>query len=224
MKCLLCRSQEAIKNSHIIPEWMYKNCYDAKHRFTNRAKDMEYHQKGYRSEILCTQCETKFSRWENQLKLLWDEIEKKDIQNSVFDFSQYPYAANRLALLSILWRICVSPNVIDWKIGHRKLCKLREYLLAEIDPPENFFPCAISRIVLLNDSTITGLIDIQKPSLFNKRCSIILKGLLIDFLLSPKLLNKYIISNCITKDMHFRVRNIRFSQLGIPLAQYSKNE
>lgn len=223
MKCLLCRNNEAIKNSHIIPEWMYENCYDDKHRFINRTNNADYHQKGYRSEILCTQCETKLSRWEKQLKLLWDAIGKIDSHNSVFDLSPFIYADIRLALLSILWRIGVSPSIINWDIGDSNLRKLRKCLLAEIDPPEHFFPCAVSKIVLLNGSTITGLIDIQKPTFLNRRCSIILKGLLIDFFLSPKLRNKYIINNCITKNMHFRVRSIQLSQLGIPLAKYLSN-
>jgi len=72
MDCYLCKNETSIRNSHIIPEWMYKKVYDEKHRFTNRANDdRTFFQKGFRKYLLCQKCESAFSKWEKVLQSLW---------------------------------------------------------------------------------------------------------------------------------------------------------
>ena len=61
-----------LHDSHIIPEFQYATLYDTKHRFhvvsTNSAKRDRYGQKGFREKLLCSACETTFSKWEGYAK------------------------------------------------------------------------------------------------------------------------------------------------------------
>ncbi|TGL18598.1 hypothetical protein EHQ47_17140 [Leptospira bourretii] len=63
--CKLCKKEkELINKSHILPEFLYKNIYDNKHRYLeiNYKKDgyhkSSYKQKGnYESDIFCKECD-----------------------------------------------------------------------------------------------------------------------------------------------------------------------
>ena len=71
--CALCRKNEELQNSHIIPEFYYKMVYDqVPRRFrvvsTESIVPDRYEQKGLREKLLCKNCELKFSRLENYAK------------------------------------------------------------------------------------------------------------------------------------------------------------
>lgn len=60
--CPLCRNAvEAFhKRSHMVPEWLYKDCYNQKHKMINVKLDRELvnkKQKGYYEDIICPKCE-----------------------------------------------------------------------------------------------------------------------------------------------------------------------
>ena len=66
--CALCREPRPLKNSHVISEFLYAGMYEAKHRFHVVQAGEQYpwfEQKGYREPLLCQECETKRSVWEN---------------------------------------------------------------------------------------------------------------------------------------------------------------
>ena len=67
MICPFCSNEvpQFHPNSHIIPEWMYKNSYDDKHRAISlNLDDLEKDvvQQGHRGSFICHACEMKFSK------------------------------------------------------------------------------------------------------------------------------------------------------------------
>src|SRR4051794_32678372 len=67
--CRLCGSNDELRDSHIIPEFMYQPLYDDKHRafsvsIDGTAKESVI-QKGLREKLLCQVCETRLSKLEH---------------------------------------------------------------------------------------------------------------------------------------------------------------
>ncbi len=114
MKCALCRQVRQIRRSHIIPEFLYESMYDDKHRFhvlsaiENQKDWME--QKGLRESLLCDDCETKISRFEDYgRRVLKGGTEFQfQRQGSVVIVDGIDYRRFKLFQLSILWRAGVS--------------------------------------------------------------------------------------------------------------------
>jgi hypothetical protein len=69
MGCALCQQNKQLCDSHIVPEFMYQHMYDANHRFRvlsrNEVDATRFLRKGLREELLCRDCEAKFSKWES---------------------------------------------------------------------------------------------------------------------------------------------------------------
>lgn len=69
MACALCLVNTQLRLSHIVPEFMYRQMYDVKHRFfamtAMSSERVRLHQKGLREELLCDQCEQRFCRYEH---------------------------------------------------------------------------------------------------------------------------------------------------------------
>jgi len=57
--CKLCGATAELRQSHIIPEFVYRPLYDSKHRAITFPADSPagYLQKGYRAPLLCDVCE-----------------------------------------------------------------------------------------------------------------------------------------------------------------------
>jgi len=113
-KCKLCLSEKELKNSHIIPEFVYKTMYDKKHRFfeINESKkiDNKMLQKGVREKLLCGECEQIFSKNESYASLLLNggvELLVKP-EPPVIHFQNIDYVKFKLFALSILWRAGVA--------------------------------------------------------------------------------------------------------------------
>src|ERR1700722_5312758 len=72
MNCALCQSNSPLRDSHIIPEFLYKELYDKIQRFhvvpLDASKPEHFEQKGLYEKLLCKVCEQKFSVWEKYAK------------------------------------------------------------------------------------------------------------------------------------------------------------
>src|SRR3546814_16606531 len=74
MHCALCLLPKPLQDSHIIPEFLYGVMYDDKHRYNvlslapERRERIE--QKGVREQLLCRDCEQKFSKLESYASLV----------------------------------------------------------------------------------------------------------------------------------------------------------
>lgn len=114
MECALCRHDREIRRSHIIPEFLYEAMYDEKHRFhvlsvIEDQKDwME--QKGLREPLLCDDCETKISRFEDYGRRVLKGGAEFEFQRegSAVIVEGLDYRRFKLFQLSILWRAGVS--------------------------------------------------------------------------------------------------------------------
>ena len=74
MPCALCNRELPLRNSHIVPEFLYKTLYDSKHRFhqisTTPEKRNEFLQKGLREPLLCDSCEQRLSDFERYASMV----------------------------------------------------------------------------------------------------------------------------------------------------------
>lgn len=113
-KCALCHQERTLRLSHIIPEFLYRSMYDEKHRFhvvsVNPNERNQIKQKGISEQLLCDECENKFSQFERYASLVLNghiELQIKKRGNlsiiSGIDYHQF-----KLFQLSILWRAGVS--------------------------------------------------------------------------------------------------------------------
>src|SRR5665647_1213204 len=68
MRCALCLKEDELRESHILPEFLYEPLYDHKHRLqvlsTAQDKANSLMQKGLKEQLLCDTCEQKLSIWE----------------------------------------------------------------------------------------------------------------------------------------------------------------
>lgn len=165
IKCKLCRRENELRKSHIISEFMYKEIYEENiHRFsslsplTQRGERL-YEQKGIRELLLCQDCETQFSRYEDYVSK-----ELKKIQNSIDTNLPYVIVNNidyknfKLFQLSILWRASVSKIFKSVSLGiHEEI--LREMLVNE--NPGNYFDygCILESIVIDDEFTYRAIIE-----------------------------------------------------------------
>lgn len=137
MHCALCCEPHQLKNSHIIPEFLYQSLYDEIHRFHVLSvvpdQDNSLMQKGIREPLLCQSCEQKFSVWERYASLaLRGGVELTHRrEGNIICISGLDYAKFRLFQLSILWRASVSSLQFfeNVQLGRHEE-KLRQLLLA----------------------------------------------------------------------------------------------
>lgn len=113
-KCALCLQQAELRNSHIIPEFLYAALYDEKHRFHQISSDPDkrnsYQQKGLREPLLCDACEQRLSVNERYASLFLNGgigIGIRQEGDRLY-LSNLDYPKLKLFQLSILWRAGVS--------------------------------------------------------------------------------------------------------------------
>ena len=159
MKCKLCGNEaKLLKKSHIIPDFMYQDLFDEKHRYYEVKVNKEYplwsktRQSGaYEPDILCNTCDNKkLGGLETYVsQALYGGIELT-IENGAINSSKYirikglDYSKFKLFLLSVWWRASISslPVFHDVKLGeHEKI--IREKLLTNEPGSAEEYPCAI---------------------------------------------------------------------------------
>lgn len=168
--CRLCLRRIPLKNSHIISETFWEAIYDDKHRALPMSTDIPESrilQKGLREEMLCGDCETKFSKWENILKQ--DLVDLGNGQSNYLTINPIEsgmtliqgirYSAFKLGVLSILWRMSVTSNeyYASYSLGKKYEEVLRLALYNEVVPQEKQFPIMIDRYEL-DGTFLPGLI------------------------------------------------------------------
>lgn len=126
MKCRLCELERQLRNSHIIPEFVYKPIYEKhrvhqdKHRayeifidsdsqFISRVKPI---QKGLREKLLCHDCEQLLNdRYEKYFLKVWFEnksLPGRVSKDSIIHISGLDYHKFKMFHLSILFRASAS--------------------------------------------------------------------------------------------------------------------
>ena len=151
--CKLCKEQNEICQSHIIPEWGYEGVYDDKHRFVgfeilNQRKG-EIKQKGERERLLCKKCESVISNWEEYGKRVWElkagrweELPGGGLRGTKLDYQKL-----KLFLLSLLWRSDIASGDIGDNVSLGPHSERIRLMLLDSDPEEPLlYPCMMMRI------------------------------------------------------------------------------
>lgn len=139
MACKLCLQDKPLRNSHIIPEFLYKSekLYDNHHRFLQLSLDPAQpnvlQQKGRREHLLCGDCEKLLNdRYELYAKqTLYDNrhLYSTQLPNAEV-LAGLDYTRFKLFQLSILWRASISslPEFRDVDLGRHEE-RIRQMLL-----------------------------------------------------------------------------------------------
>lgn len=114
MTCALCRQKAELRDSHILPEFLYEPLYDHKHRLQllSAAPDEpnSLRQKGLKERLLCDICEQRLSVWEGYArKVIRGELPLTMTgEGNLIHIEGLDYKSFRLFQLSIIWRAGVS--------------------------------------------------------------------------------------------------------------------
>ena len=159
--CKLCLSSNVpLQGSHIVPEFFYKKVYTKSHKFTAVAQDagerLAVEQKGYRENLLCQACETKFSKWEGKLYQFSNELTTEAFTTCVATkfgkitrLEGVDYASVKMAVISIFWRMGIAsqPIFVSYDLGPYSEV-FRQILAQNSVPNETAFPILISKGLL----------------------------------------------------------------------------
>jgi len=155
--CKLCRKDETLKKSHIIPEFLYSALYYEKHRFHEIHVDSDtknkFSQKGVREPLLYDSCEQYFSKLERYASLVLNNGFELTVQriDGILHFEGVAYNKFKLFALSIIWRASVSSLDFFDEVNsdiHEEI--IREMLINEEPVKENDYPFLLAPILHKN--------------------------------------------------------------------------
>lgn len=177
--CKLCLKEKVLRNSHILPEFMYQNLYNSDiRRFYSFAVNLEVkeksksriEQKGIREYLLCQSCETQLSRYENYASetiygknlnnktYIVKASETIDLKYFAYDYAGFEFTKFRLFLLSILWRLIISKTFKTPKIDGEIIEKLRLAIHQENPLEYDEFGCLLQVIKYKKGQLAKGFI------------------------------------------------------------------
>ncbi|MBI0401354.1 hypothetical protein [Cyclobacterium marinum] len=208
-QCKLCEHEKELRRSHILPEFMYQNLYDASpRRFYTLNVDLDnsdeskrkIEQKGIREYLLCGNCEVQLSKYENYAA---ETIYAKNLGNKAiikkanktpdqqffsYEYEGFSYPDFKIFLLSILWRVIVSKSFNTPEVDENIVEKIR--LAVHKEDPLDFddFGCLLQIIKYKNGKIAGGFIldpyltkDERSPIL-----NILIDGFMYSFYLNSK--------------------------------------
>lgn len=207
--CKLCQLEKELRNSHILPEFMYQNLYDpSPKRFYNLKVDLDnlknskkrIEQKGIREYLLCGECEVKLSKFENYAaetiyaKNLSNKAyivkasETPDHQYFTYDYAGFSYQEFKIFQLSILWRVIISKSFNTPEIEQAIVERLRNAIY-NLDPLDyDDFGCLLQVIKYKKGQIAKGFI--LEPFLTKNDAAtvlnILIDGLMYSFYLNSK--------------------------------------
>lgn len=164
MTCKLCQKDSPLQNSHIIPEFVYTQLYDDKHRMNvlslHEKTPRPYEQKGLREKLLCRDCEARLSVFEKYVSTAFDGKETEVPLDGVIIVKDVDYNQFKLFLLSILWRASVSSLDFFSQVSlgpHEN--KIREMILSNDPGPSDKY--GVIPFALIDDGVIQSDIIMQ---------------------------------------------------------------
>lgn len=103
MLCRYCEKNEAIKNSHIIPSFIFKWIKETSLTGFIRTNILPNKrvQDGQKYPLLCTTCENSFSKLENEFKKFFNQLIRNEHNLTELHISQ----SSKKCIYSIAWRI-----------------------------------------------------------------------------------------------------------------------
>ena len=112
--CRLCLAARPLRRSHVIPEFLFRLCYDELHRglqIDRRPIPPRYLQKGWRERLLCDDCEQFLNeQYEKPMKAQWIEAPKlpTKVRTTPVHVQGLDYRTFKLFHLAVLWRAAVA--------------------------------------------------------------------------------------------------------------------
>lgn len=145
MKCRLCQNDRKLCDSHIVPEFLYGDLYNAQHKLmgiTGKGnKGWKPLQKGIREYLFCSACEQHLNeKYEKPFLKQWTidsplpgHIKQDSTYSAVYDYQTF-----KLFHLSILFRSSVSflPTFQEVNLGRHEE-RIRNMLIIE-DPGQEW--------------------------------------------------------------------------------------
>lgn len=156
--CKLCLQTRELCDSHIIPEFAYKDVYVYPSANNQRLQKLTFEkgaepeltrlQKGIRERLLCKDCEGKLSVWEKyvveQLRSLTQGYTVGFIRSTV------DYDKLRLFQLSILWRLSICQDT-NWHFALGVHSETLRQMIEKSNTGKHYhYPCVMA--LLLNDA------------------------------------------------------------------------
>lgn len=164
MICQLClEDKNLIKNSHIIPNFMYKGIFGESRKLANvilnDISKVTYHQTGFKDrDILCSNCDNviigRLERYAcNYLFNKHDSIDAEIIPSDgehlpCIRYKNLEYTTLKLFFLSILWKSHLSKNPFfsDVNLGVKYAERMRKMILNNDGGQEDEFEVILVKI------------------------------------------------------------------------------
>ena len=175
--CALCEKEAALSNSHVIPEFLYSEMYDEKHRFrvisTLTDDSPTQMQQGIRERLLCAQCETQLSVPERYASLVFSgalPITSNRTGNLVEVFG-LDYVQFRLFGLSILWRAHVARSRFFAVVDLGPHAPEIRRMIRDMDPgPPETYGFFLSPLTMEGEPAGGLMVEPTKSRLGQNRC------------------------------------------------------
>lgn len=221
--CKLCNKEKELRNSHILPEFMYQNLYDPNpRRFYTLKVDLDdtqksskkFNQKGIRERLFCQDCESKLSKYENYAaetiygknkknkSYIVKASETPNQQYFLYEYAGFSYKEFKIFLLSILYRVVISSSFYSPKVTDEIIEKLRIAIDSENPLDFDDFGCLL-QIIKYKKSQIAGGF-ILDPFLTQNENSeilnILVDGFMYSFYFNSKDVSEDIKKNFLKKD------------------------
>jgi hypothetical protein len=220
--CKLCKQEKILRDSHIIPEFMYQNLYcTSQRRFyqldinldNEKDSSMRTHQKGLRESLFCDECEKLLSKYENYAaETIYGKnkhnkvriIEEIETPNQVLLYKCIDFSYNefKIFLLSILYRVIISSSFYSPLLPDATVEKLRTAILSEDPLNYDDFGCLMQAILYKKSQPMKGLIldpfvtGKEEPGILN----IFIDGFMYSFYLDSKNISQNIKNNFLQTD------------------------
>jgi hypothetical protein len=170
MKCALCLNDSELCDSHIYPEFLYKEMYDDNHTFflieNDPARPTKVQRKGIYEKILCVECERRIGKYEDYAA----KVLLGGAKNIGFNLlpgkmvaTNIDYQKFKLFEISLLWRSGVSRREEFQNVKFGKHSEIMRNMLFNEIPGEPYdYGCTLSFQPKLND-LMRGIISPIEP-------------------------------------------------------------
>lgn len=183
--CRLCKRQEDLRDSHIIPEFLYEDLYNDKHQVVGingvGPRGRQLLQKGIREPLLCESCEQYINeRCEKPFRSQWFDTSPLPTKWDIEDrhWGRFDYSSFKLFHLSVLFRASVSslPTYRAVSLGPHEE-RIRAMILARDPGPPSLYPIYGYAVVHDETRALMRIVSAPEVMTFNgHRCYGIMFG------------------------------------------------
>ncbi len=177
MNCRLCLNNRKLCNSHIIPEFFYRDLYDDKRRLlvvsTGEGRRPFLRQKGFYEKLLCSDCEERINDFEQYVKRVFYDDPPLLCENDAGrrnKMTRLDYTKLKLFQLSVLWRASISSDAFFCEVqlgAHEEV--VRRMLWDRNPGRPDEYGCSIGGL-LLDDENASNDFIVQPMVGMDGRC------------------------------------------------------